>query len=1039
MQCGLGLGRPERQRFRRTVTILFADLVGSTALGERLDPEALTALLTTYFEMARTIIEGHGGTVVKYIGDAVMAVFGLPVAHEDDAMRAVRAAFEVQQAIGRLNPELSVSYGVTIAARMGVHTGEIAGEGPVDENLVFGDTANTAARLEQNAGPGEVLISRATHGLVRDQVVVEQLPAMAVKGKAEPVSTLRLISVPPVRSAHDQVRPPMVGRDAELAELIDRFHLSLADDGFDAVSIVGEAGVGKSRLLAAFTEAVADEATVLSGRCLPYGEGITYWPVLEIIQQAAGIEHDDASVVAIEKLHQLATNDEERRAVEWIGQAIGLTEAAGTSEAIAWASVTLLRRWAQSGPIVLALEDLHWATETLLSLVELVVNTLVGEPVFVVATFRPQLLEAPPVRDGLTGWPSLHLQPLAEPDARRLITSLLGVPPDAPLEAKLMAASGGNPLYLAQMATMLVEEGLVETIGGQTVATLAAVTPVPASIHALLTARIDGLPKEEATALCRAAVWGKEFDLSDLVDLLPQHLRPDIDRLTDALCSRGFLVRSGSRDTTMSFEHLLVRDVAYEQLTKETRSELHHAAARRIEAWVGEGGAQYDAIIGNHLELSYRYQTEIRSSMTVDPATAAAAAKYLLRAGRRALLRQDATAACSLLMRVVGLLRVDDGKRARVEVELGEALLASGRLRDAERQFSQVTSALGASSDTKSLAELCLTEVNMYLSPPDVDGTLHVQEDAQRAMFLFSELGDDHAVNRAAWLTFMTAMKLGQIEVARKAIDQLSAVADRTVELRSGRLAAAWAMIEAWGPTPVPEALAATASILEQVHGDPSAEPLVLSVHAFLLALEGEIVAARQMLSRQRELLENSGQRMLLWASWGQATGRVELSAGEPARAEGPLRESYVALTEVGERGFASTVAGQLAHVLIALGRHGDAIEFVEACKVAAQGDVLSEILWRTASARLLGNRGECDEAVALADAAVAIAFETEWPNVQGDALLDQSRILRECGREHAVEPAAAALSVYRKKQNRVGTTRAERLLEALGGLESDE
>ena len=1032
MQCGLPLGRPERQRFRRTVTILFADLVGSTALGERLDPEALAAVLTRYFETARTIIEEHGGSVVKYVGDAIMAVFGLPVAHEDDAMRAVRAAFEVQQSIRRLNPELSVSYGVTIAARMGVHTGEIAGEGPVDENLVFGDTANTAARLEQSAGPGEVLISRVTHGLIRDQVVVEPLPAMAVKGKVEPVSPLRLISAPPVRSLHDQVRRPMIGRDAELAELIDRFHLSL-HGGFDAVSIVGEAGVGKSRLLAAFTEAVAGEATVLSGRCLPYGEGITYWPVLEIIQQAAGIEHDDPSVVAIEKLHQLATNDEERRAVEWVGQAIGLTEAAGTSEAIAWASVTLLRRWARNGPIVLVLEDLHWATETLLSLVELVVDTLGDEPVFVVASFRPQLLEARPVRNGVTDWPSLHLHPLAEPDARRLITSLLGVPPDAPLEAQLMAASGGNPFYLAQMATMLVEDGLVETIGGHTVATLAAATPVPASIHALLTARIDGLPEDEATALCRAAVWGEEFDLSDLVDLLPRHLRPAVSRLTDALCSRGLLVRSGPRDTTMRFEHLLVRDVAYEQLTKETRSELHHAAARRIEAWVDKGGAQYDAIIGNHLELSYRYQTDIRSSMTVDPATAAAAARYLLRAGRRALLRQDATAACSLLMRVVGLMSVDDGKRARVEVELGEALLASGRLRAAERQFSQVTSAVAASPDTKSLAELCLTEVHMQMSPPDVDGTLHVQQDAQRAMLRFAGLGDDHAVNRAAWLTFMTAMKLGQIEVAQKAIDQLSAVADRSGELGSGRLAAAWAMIEAWGPTPVPDALVATASILEQVRGDPSAEPLVLSVHAFLLALEGEIVAARQMLSRQRELLENSGQRMLLWASWGQATGRVELSAGDPVRAEGPLRESYVALTEVGERGFASTVAGQLAHALIALGRYDDAIEFVEACKVAAQGDVLSEILWRTASARLLAHRGENDEAVALAEAAVAIALQTEWPNVQGDALLDQTRVLRRCGRNHAGEPAAEAFSVYRRKRNRVGTTRAERMLEELG------
>ena len=1036
MQCGLAFERPERERFRRTVTMLFADVVGSTALGERLDPEALSAVLTTYFEAARAVIEGHGGAVVKFIGDAIMAVFGFPVAHEDDAMRAVRAAYEIQQSIARINPDLSHRYDVTIAARMGVHTGEVAGEGRnLDENLIFGDTANTAARLEQHAGPGEVLLGRTTYGLVRDRVVVEPVMAMAVKGKAEPLDPMRLVSLQPERMDLGR-RRPMIGRDAELSELSERYHRSLTDPGPHVVSIVGDAGVGKSRLLAAFTEEVAGEATVLTGRCLPYGEGITYWPVLEIIQQAAGIEPDDALPVAIEKLHQLGIDDDGHRAVEWIAQAIGLTDGIATSEAIAWASVTLLRRWAGSGPIVLALEDVHWAAETLLSLVEVAVNSLSDQPVFVILCSRPDLSDGhlSAFGEGKDAWPTIRLAPLAQPEVRQLLGSVLDVQPEPQLEAQLMAASGGNPLFLAQMATMLVEEGLVETVGGRMVATMSPTTPVPASIQALLSSRMDRLPVDEATVLSRAAVWGEEFDLSDVMGLVPEHLQSDLGELTNSLCRRGLLVRSRPRTTSLRFEHLLVRDVAYEQLTKQTRAELHEAAARRIEAMVDERGVQYDEIIGHHLEQAYRYQTDLRSTTTVDPQLAATAAHYLLRAGRRALRRQDAHAASSLLSKVVALTDEGDVGRSRVAIELGEALLAGGRLRDAERRFNEVRADPVAPAQTRSLAELCLTEVQMQMAPPDSAATRLIGEEAQRAMFRFAALGDDHAVNRAGWLTFMTAMKLGEVEAAGNAVEQLSAVATRLGETSTGRLPAARSMVLAWGPTPVPEALAATLMLLDEVRGDPSAEPLVLSVAAFLHAQQGDIVAARLALARQRELFENSGQRMLMWASWGQATGRVELATGDPALAEGPLRESYAALTEVGERGFASTISGQLAHVLIAVGKLDEAATFADACQSAARGDVLSEILWRTASAHLLAAGGDTEQATTLAAVAVDTALGTGWPNVQGDALLEQALVLRECGRhDEAARAAAAALTIYRRKQNDAGAGRATRLIGELG------
>ncbi len=1038
MSCGIALEPAGQTQRRRMVTMLFADVAGSTALGERLDPEPLSSMLGFYFGAARAIIEDHGGAVEKFIGDAIVGSFGLGVAHEDDAIRAVRAAFEIQQAITAMNPGLQQQFDATIAARIGVHTGEVAVDGAESsESLIFGDAANTAARLEQRAEPGEVLIGQRTYRLIQDHVEVEPVAPMMMRGKAEAVDAVRLVSVHPPGRATDRARPPIFGRELELATLTDHFKTAIEGRGAHSVSIIGEAGVGKSTLVQSFLELVSDGAMALTGRCLPYGAGITYWPIAEIFRQAAGIQLEDPPDTARVKLRALAGQDEETvRAVEWIGQAIGLVDASASAEGIAWAAVTLLRHLAARGPIVVVFEELHWAEPTLLSLVELISTTLGDSPVVVVCSARPELLENRPEWGDDTRGLILRLSPLSRPAAAQLLATLLDERLERSLEEQLMEASQGNPLFLTQIASMLLEEGLVERVGGRLVAAVDVAATVPASIQALLAARIDALPDDEATLLTRASVLGSEFDLCDAIHLTPDRLHSDLPLLAESLRRRGFLLPLDIGATVFRYANLLIRDVAYEQLTKTTRAELHAATADRFRTISRERAAEFDEIIGYHFEQAFRYQTDIRPITGIDRALADQAAEHLVRAGRRALLRDDATAAARLLKRGEALLSDDNADRARVLTELGEALFAGGRLREADQRFAEVQANETADQLTRTLARLRRSELRMQMESPRTKATLAIEREAREAMDLFTAHGDDQAVVRAGWLLFMTSMKLGQAAVAQSAVDQLRESARRLGVPNTGRLPGAQAMIMAWGPTPVPEALSHTAELLLAVRGDPSAEPLVLAVHAFLLALDNRLAEARQALVRQREALESSGQRVLMWASWGQSTGRVELAAGDPLRAEAALRESYEALRDIGERGFASTLAGQLAHVLIAGGRYAEAAPFVAECRRAARGaDAYSEVLWRTAQARRLVASGDLSSARQMAAKGSALALRTEWPNVQGDALLDQCHVLTAVGdRGAAAEVARHALAIYQGKANRPGVERASKLLGELSG-----
>ena len=592
--CGAALpvAAPAQREVRKTVTVLFCDVTGSTTLGESTDPEALRALLARYFERMKAIVESHGGIVEKFIGDAVMAVFGIPAAHEDDALRACRAAVEMRDAL----PELG------IRGRIGVNTGEVVTG--TEERLATGDAVNVAARFEQAAAPGEVLIGSATHALVLDAVVVEPVEALTLKGKSEAVPAYRLLSVvdAPERSHASR----FVGRERELAQIADAWNRARTEKRCELVTVVGDAGVGKSRLVA---EALAvAEARVTRGRCLSYGEGITYWPVVEVVKQLAVLPSNHLAAAALRSL-------------------LGESDVAASGDEIAWAFRKLLE---EQAPLVVVFDDIQSGEETFLDLVESTALLSSGTPLLLLCMARPELLER---RPGWTG--TLRLDPLPPEQANALIGDAVS----EELRERIARAAGGNPLFISEMLAMAAGEAEVE---------------VPPTLKALLATRLDQLDEAERRVLERGSVEGEIFHRGAV-----QALGPEEMQVTTRLAGlvRRQLVRPDRAqlpgDDGYRFRHLLIRDAAYDALPKAVRADLHERFADWLDVH-GQALVERDEIVGHHLEQAVRYRADLGQP---DPALAGRAVARLAGAGRRAKDRMDFRTASGLLNRAAELVR----------------------------------------------------------------------------------------------------------------------------------------------------------------------------------------------------------------------------------------------------------------------------------------------------------------------------------------------------------------------------------------------
>jgi class 3 adenylate cyclase/tetratricopeptide (TPR) repeat protein len=1041
MSCASPLAaEPEAapRELRKTVTVLFTDIAGSTPLGERLDPEALRRVMSMYFARMKAVVERHGGTVEKFIGDAVMAVFGIPVLHEDDALRAIRAATDMREALHELNQELERDRGVRIEVRTGINTGEVvAGDPSRGQALVTGDAVNTAARLEQAAASGEILIGDATHRLVRDGVNAEPVSPLALKGKADPVPAFRLLDVSADATAvARRLDSPMVGREREWALLSLAFDRAVGDRTCHLITVLGAAGVGKSRLVEEFVHSVASRVDVLRGRCLSYGEGITFWPVIEAVRAAASIDDDDEPAEARQKLRALVESAESADLIaERVAQVMGLVADSAVAEETFWAIRRLFETLAERRPLVLVFDDIHWAEPTFLDLVEHVADWSRDAPMTVMCTSRQELLDhRPGWGGGKVNATTVLLEPLTVGECDELIENLLGRTRLADqARDRILEAAEGNPLFVEQMLSMLIDDGLLHRDDGHWVPTgeLSQVQ-VPPSIQALLAARLDRLADEERAVIERAAVVGRVFYRGAVSELSPEPLRPAVPTHLMTLVRRELIRPQASEygQETYRFRHMLIRDAAYEAMPKQVRADLHERFAAWLEAQVGDRVREYEEILGYHLEEAHRYLSELGPLDERGRELGRRAGSLLGSAGVRALARGDVSATVTLLRRATSLLPEDDPYRLDLLPGLGEALLQSARIEETGELVEEGLRLAESQGNASAILRLRLVEAWHAISvggEHDMHwGVQTVQQVLQEAEATGDPSVEIRAREAAGWFLFWS----GRSREAEAVLEEGLARARASAALE-GRLVRALSALSIWGHVPVERALQRWTEVAQEASGET--EAVVLGVLGVLSAMRGDFETARSNLHRGEAKLRDLGHALDLAA--GHPPALVALMAGDFAGAEERTRKGIEALEAAGETGFLSTSAVFLAEALYGQGRYKEAVEASRLSEAnTSPGDVASEMGWRVARAKALARLGELEEAERLAREAVSIGERTDHVQ-RADCYEAVAVVLGAGGRlQEAVDAARVAVDVFELKGDVVSATRVKRLIEELRG-----
>lgn len=650
---------------RKTVTLLFTDVTGSTALGEALDPEALRGVMGRYFEVARAAVERHGGLVEKFVGDAVLAVFGLPTVREDDALRAVRAAAELQADMAELAHELAATQGVTLAIRTGINTGPVvAGSDRAGGSFATGDAVNTAARLEQAARPGEVLLGHPTYELVRDAVQTVEVEAIAAKGKAEPVRAHRLLAVD--ATAAGRMRRPdatLVGRERELRALHDALDRTIEVNRGHLVTVTGAPGIGKTRMVAEFLDRAAQDAAVLQGRCVSYGIGITYFPFVQILRDGAGLTGTESPEVT---RHAVASVLRDLplggRLTDLLMPVLGAGGEHGNEEATHEAIIRFLEQLALRQPVVLQVDDLHWAEPPLLDLLESLRRETADLPLLMVAQARPEFLEARPEwARGATNAVTIGLEPFGHQDTAASMTAMLGSSIDSETEEAVTQWSGGNPLFVEEITAHLRETGTLTLRDGQwTLVRDLATAGVPVTIAALIDARLERLPIQERRVLEALSVAGLETNVSEAGVLAGED---DLADILVNLAHRDLLRRvRGASEEAWAFRHVLIRDAAYGSLSKSERTRLHRALADHLEGRLrahdtAAAGGELLAFIAHHRLQAAQNAYELAPHSPETSALADAAGLIALRcadelASATSVLRHDEALVAALRLPV---------------------------------------------------------------------------------------------------------------------------------------------------------------------------------------------------------------------------------------------------------------------------------------------------------------------------------------------------------------------------------------------------
>jgi class 3 adenylate cyclase len=954
------------------VTVLFCDVVESTTLGESVDPEALRALLARYFDQMKGIVEAHGGTLEKFVGDAVMAVFGVPALHEDDALRACRAAIEMRDAL----PELGVR------GRIGLHSGQVVA-GTV-ERLATGDAVNVAARLEQAATPGEVLVGAETLRLARDAVEVGDERVLELRGKSKPVRAYPLLVVAGEATPLQLSDARMVGRQTELTRLNAAFQQAVRDRSCQLFTVLGVAGIGKSRLAAEFLRGL--NAPAVRGRCLSYGDGITYWPVVEVVKQIDELPADESAAEALRSL-------------------LGESEASASADEIAWAVRKLLEEQARTQPLVCVFDDLHWSEETFLDLVEYVAELSRDAPILLLCLARPELLERRP------GWgggkwnaTSVLLEPLDAAETDEFVDALGGV--EGSLRERIFEAAEGNPLFLEEMLALIHDAGDAEVI-------------VPPTIHALLATRLDRLDTSERNVLERGAIEGRVFHLS-AVEALGEG-EPRLHARLVALVRKELIRPEDAQlaaDEAYRFRHQLIRDAAYDALPKADRAELHE----RFAAWVEQRRpdlVELEEIVGHHLEQAARYKVELG---TPDPALAERAGARLASAGRRALWRGDYHAAAGLLERALeflGTTKLD----VHLELDLAGAMWEHDpRAAAAIAEATAERARAAGDRQGEAVARVAASFQRLLAAESSAD---ELETQARSVLPMLEQAGDHaglvHVWNALGFGVANVRCDYGEwAQAAEQALRHARLAGQRPTHLFNLEIPLTL------GPRPADEALETLDSLVPEM---PHPYPLLFRSH--LLSMLGRFdeawPSALEASERLRELTggADGGDYVL---------AEIATLAGDHETAANYLRGWCDYLEEHGQRALLSTYAPMLGRSLCALRLYDEAEAQAQVGRDAGEEhDVATQALWRQVQALVTAHRGRSPEAEALAREAVAMIDQTDALNFQAAALSDLAEVLNGSGfPDEAVAVLGQALERYERKKNLTAAGQARARLAAL-------
>jgi class 3 adenylate cyclase/tetratricopeptide (TPR) repeat protein len=965
---------------RKLATVLFVDLVDSTGLVRGLDPEVVRRRVQTFFDRVSHCVITHGGIVEKFAGDAVMAAFGIPQAHEDDAERAVRAGLAILDAMEELE----------LKARIGVESGEIVTEDG-EATFATGEAVNLAARLEQAAEPGQLLLGPGAHRLTLGRVEVEDLGPVELKGLPEPVWAWRATGADGSGGARPQLAlmsAPLVGREAELDLLTNTYERALRDRRAHLFTIYGEPGVGKSRLAHEFTDSL-EGATVLPGRSLPYGEGVTYWPLAEMVKCAAGIADDDPLDVAIEKLRAFC---EDEAVADLLGLASGVLEAVqseASQQEIAWAGREWAERLAQEQPLVLVFEDIHWAEEPLLELIEHLSAWVREAPLLILCLARPELLD---IRPGWGGGrvraTAIELEPLAREESEQLVEALLdGGDLSGKARQGLLDKTEGNPLFVEETIRMLAEEGME------------SVDRIPDTVQALIAARIDRLPTEAKALLQRAAVIGRIFWASALERLSPEV--ESIEEPLDDLLLRDFILnepRSTIRgEEAYRFKHVLIREVAYGSLSKSARAD-HHAA---FAEWLKErAGDELLEIRAYHLDHAAKLTAELNGSVPVELQREAAEA--LAEAGLRAFAREANRTARHLFVRSVELEptlrrrylaaraadRLSDLPAVSREMEevLAAATAEDDRWTKGRALVTLAEAAVLRDADAKA-AEAMIDEALEVLEPDDLTGRFRALRARATIAWTLGDLAKEEQVMREA---YDLARESGRKDFESEAADELASVYLGRLELDR-----AAPLIE-------------RAILLAEESGSAEARGRALRFAGQLHLQRGELDQAEAALEAAREHLAEAGAAWMLGRVLNFAA-IVAREKGDTVRAERLFRESIRILAPLEDRATLCESQRSLAELLLSEGRTDEAERYALAAReTVGPQDATSLATTAIALGRVRAAQGREDEAEQLLREAYEIIGHTEHRLTQLQTIDALTQFLRERGRDDEAEELEA-------------------------------